>query len=299
MTNSPSFGAAVTAIAEALPLRAAGFIVTLYGDAVVPRGGEVWIGTIIETCGMVGISETLVRTAVSRLVAAGQLEGWRRGRRSFYRLTEAAGAEFDGASRLIYGPPEPFRWRFLHLPDDGAEARMTQLERQGYARLRANLAVGPARGAVPKGLLAFEAEPAGALPLLPDFAAKSWDLARHASAYESLIAHFAPLEGQGPDSGAEALAARLLLVHAWRQALLHDPRLPSEALPADWPGHAARALFHRLYDALTPLADSHIAARFEGAEGLLAAAPTPRPTTGQHEKTEPAQGLPDEVRRMG
>ena len=292
MGGTGAFSDRVSAIAATLPLRAAGFIVTLYGDAVVPRGGEVWIGTIIETCAMVGISETLVRTAVSRLVAAGQLEGWRRGRRSFYRLSEASRAEFEAASRLIYGPPEPWRWRFLHLPEAGAEARMTQLERQGYARLRPQLAVGPARGPVPRGLLAFDAMPEGAEALLAEFAALAWDLAPHAAAYRALIDRFAPLDGLAPASGAEALTARLLLVHAWRQALLRDPRLPVEALPADWPGHAARALFHRLYAALSPAADSHVGAQFEGPQGLLA----PQEGAGN---SEPGQGLAKGALRVG
>jgi len=295
MQNDPSFAETLAAIAEALPLRAAGFIVTLYGDAVVARGGEVWIGTTIEACAMVGISETLVRTAVSRLVASGQLEGWRRGRRSFYRLTERAGAEFAEASRLIYGPPEPWQWRFLHLPESGAEALMAQLERQGYARLRPTLAVGPARGPVPAGCLGFEATPDGALPLLADFAAQAWDLAPHAAAYRVLLQHFAPLEGQVPATGAEALTARLLLVHAWRHALLRDPRLPAEALPADWPGHAARELFHRLYAALSPAADSHIGARFEGPQGLL---PGRLSAPGTQGNCEAGQGIGAEVRRL-
>lgn len=260
----------VAAMAGAVPLRAAGLIVTLYGDVVVPRGGEVWMGAIVETCGGLGISETLVRTAVSRLVSAGQLEGWRRGRRSFYRLTERAGAEFAEAERLIYGPPEAWRWRFVHLPEEGAEAAMARLERQGYARLRPLLAVGPARGAVPGGMLGFDAEALGAVGLLADFAARTWDLAPHARAYAEMLALFAPLEG-AVIRGASALAARVLLVHVWRQALLRDPRLPAEALPADWPGHAARALFHRLYAALSAAADSHVGAAFEGAQGLLPA----------------------------
>ena len=293
MQTKPSFAKRLTAIAEALPLRAAGFIVTLYGDAVVPRGGEVWIGTIIEACATLGISDTLVRTAVSRLVASGQLKGWRRGRRSFYRLTEHAGAEFAEASRLIYGPPEPWRWRFLHLPEAGAEARMALLERQGYARLRPTLAVGPARVAVPNGCLAFDAVPEG--PLLQDFAAGAWDLAPHAAAYRALLDAFGPLEGMAPGDGAEALAARLLLVHAWRHALLRDPRLPTEALPADWPGHAARELFHRLYAALSPAADSHIGARFEGPQGLLPGRLSASDTQGN---CEAGQGIGAEVRRL-
>jgi transcriptional regulator, ArsR family len=123
------------------------------------------------------------------------------------------------------------------------------------------------------------------------FRRRRWDLAPHAAAYRALLAAFAPLEGLVPADGAQALAARLLLVHAWRQALLADPRLPAEALPADWPGHAARALFHRLYSAWSPAADSHIGARFEGAQGLLPAAPPPG-------KSEEGQGIGAEVRRL-
>ena len=59
------------------------FIVTVYGDVVVPRGGVLWTGTLIEVCERVGISESLVRTAVSRLVAAHRLRGERLGRHSY------------------------------------------------------------------------------------------------------------------------------------------------------------------------------------------------------------------------
>lgn len=284
--------APLAALLAAVPVRAAGMIVTLYGDVVVPRGGEVWMGSIVEACAGLGISETLVRTAVSRLVSAGQLEGWRRGRRSFYRLSAQAGEEFAKAERLIYGPPEIWRWRFLHLPEPGAEARMAELERQGYARLRPHLAVGPARGPVPRGLLAFEAEPAGARALLAEFAAGAWDLAALARTYGAFLADFSPLDGLAL-AGAEALSARLLLVHAWRQVLLRDPRLPAEALPADWPGHAARRLFHRLYRALTPEADSWIGARFEGAAGLLACQTPATRARLAGEEIEPAQGVSD------
>ncbi|WP_209425498.1 PaaX family transcriptional regulator C-terminal domain-containing protein [Pararhodobacter sp. SW119] len=255
-----------------LPLRAGGFIVTLYGDVVAPRGGEVWIGNIIEACAAVGISETLVRTAVSRLVAAGQLVSRRIGRRGFYRLAPAAEAEFAAAARAIYGPEDPCGWRFVVLPEAEAEALMPELERSGHARLRAHLAFGPARAALPAGVLAFAARPAGALPLLAGFAAGAYDLGHHARAYDAFRARFAPLQAGAPRlTGAPALTARLALVHAYRQVLLRDPRLPPEALPADWSGHAARRLFARLYLALSPAADSHVAAQFEAAAGPLAA----------------------------
>ena len=37
------------------------------------------MGTLIDICGAVGLSETLVRTAVSRLVAAGRLAEFQAG----------------------------------------------------------------------------------------------------------------------------------------------------------------------------------------------------------------------------
>lgn len=249
----------LTPVLAGMTLRATGFIVTVYGDAVAPRGGEAWIGAIIETCAAVGISETLVRTAVSRLVAHGQLEGRRQGRLSFYRLTAQAQADFTIAAQRIYGPPEPWQWRFVWLPDDQAETLMPQLERQGFARLRPQLAVGPDRGGLPDGIVTFDAQTTSADGLVGEFVKQSWDLSCHRAAYDAFIGRFGPLEAHASAlKGAEALALRLLLVHAWRGALLHDPRLPAHALPADWPGHAARALFVRLYRALFVASDSYL-----------------------------------------
>lgn len=247
------------------PPRAAGFIVTLYGDAVLTRGGELGMGAIIETCALVGISETLVRTAVSRLVAAGQLIGQKVGRRSFYRLTPGAAAEFAAAARMIYAPPAPCGWRLVAGPEAALDAL------PGCARLRPGLALGPDRGPLPPGCAAVAGPAQGALPALAELAAGLWDLSGPAAAYAAFAARFAPLQGLEP-APPQALALRLLLVDSWRRAALSDPALPSEALPPDWPGPAARALFARLYRALTPAAEAAIAAGFEAAAGPLPAA---------------------------
>ncbi|MDJ0929859.1 hypothetical protein [Breoghania sp.] len=59
-------------------------------------------GNLIEACKVVGIGESRVRTTVSRLVSAGQIEGEKEGRKSYYRLTSRANDEFARAARLIY-----------------------------------------------------------------------------------------------------------------------------------------------------------------------------------------------------
>ena len=156
------------------PPRAAGFIVTIYGDVVEPRGGVLWMGNLIEICQAVGINESLVRTAVSRLVSAGQLLGERGGRRSFYRLTDEARVEFLQAAKTLFDPaPAPERWIILPRPEAEQEA---VLLRQGFTAAGAFL-IGPDRGREFKfpGPV-FRAEAVDGFEELCGFAAKYWDL---------------------------------------------------------------------------------------------------------------------------
>lgn len=262
-------------ILEESPLKAAGFIVTIYGDVVEPRGGVVWTGNLIETCSEVGISETLVRTAVSRLVAAGQLSGEREGRRSFYRLAAPARADFAAAARLLFGPPETAEWHFVQLTGDAPEEAMQMLERAGHARLGPRLAVGArALPMLKQPAVVFRSEVASGEAELGAFAADHWNLARHAEAYLRFIAQFDRLAGMLAGgarlSPADSLVARLLLVHHFRLVVLRDPRLPPAALPSNWPGEEARRRFADLYLRLSPEADRHVARHFVTADGGLA-----------------------------
>lgn len=250
----------VKPLIEMAPLRAAAFIVTIYGDVIAPRGGEVAVGNLIDLCAQVGISQTLVRTAVSRLVAAGQLSARREGRRSFYRLTEEAAQEYQRAAQRIYGPAPQSDWRFLFLPEAQAETLMPALERQGYARIRPQLAAGPDHLPLPQGALAFAARGEGAG--LREFCAAFWDLSPLATDYRAFIA---ALPGQG------GLIARLLMVHRFRKLVLRDPSLPVQGLPADWPGLTARQGHARAYLALSADAEAEVAQRLESATGPLPA----------------------------
>ncbi|MCR6502223.1 phenylacetic acid degradation operon negative regulatory protein PaaX [Shinella sp. CPCC 101442] len=269
-----AFGALIKAIIEESPLKAAGFIVTIYGDVVEPRGGVVWTGNLIDTCADVGISETLVRTAVSRLVAAGQVSGEREGRRSFYRLAAPARTEFAAAARMLFGPPEVADWHFVQLTGAAPDEAMQALERAGHARLGPRLAVGARpMPSLKQPAVLFRAEVVSGEGDLGAFAADHWNLAQHADAYRGFIQRFgrlADLLGGGVRlAAAESLAARLVLVHQFRLVVLRDPRLPQAALPADWPGEEARRLFNDLYLRLSPEADLHVARHFVTADGAL------------------------------
>ncbi|MCH7981446.1 MAG: hypothetical protein IID59_08065 [Proteobacteria bacterium] len=86
-------------------LRAGSLITTVFGDSIAPRGGVVWLGSLIEAMGEFGISERLVRTSVFRLAKDGWLQSKQIGRRSFYSLTEEGRERFEQATHRIYGEP--------------------------------------------------------------------------------------------------------------------------------------------------------------------------------------------------
>lgn len=260
--------------------RAGSFIVTVYGDAVEPRGGRAWIGNVIESCAGVGISETLVRTAVHRLVAAGRLVGEREGRRSYYSLTRPARAEFRIASDALFGADARDGWAFVWLPPAAAEDAAGALAEAGFVRLSADWLAGPAVSLPDlRSALVFGPVEGSDPALLPAFAAAHWDLSAHAAAYEDFLGRFAAHEAEAAElPPAAALRLRLLLVHAFRRVALKDPRLPAAALPADWPGPRARRLFARLYLDLSPAADARVAERFLSGRGAL---PLETPATRQ------------------
>ncbi|MBU9697343.1 PaaX family transcriptional regulator [Rhodobacteraceae bacterium HSP-20] len=247
-----------------LRLNAAAFIVTIYGDVVVPRGGILWTGTLIALCAEVGINESLVRTAVSRLVAAEQLAGERIGRRSYYRLRQSAQAAFLEAADLLYGTDRPAQgWQIIH----DATLRPDEARRRRIGHMGGPVFIRPDRGQpAPEGATVFHAGRVSSAGSVAGF----WDLRALQEGYERFLSLFRGVDARGMGD-AEALVARLLLVHAYRFVLLRDPRLPEEHLPPDWNGAEARALFRRLYEALTPAAHRHVAACCEGVDGLLPA----------------------------
>ena len=251
--------------------RASGFIVTIYGDVAGGRGGTLWMGSLIDCCTDHGLSENLVRTAVSRLVGAGRLVGERRGRKSFYRLTDAAKAEFGEAAKVLYMPPSaPSGW-LIAL----GEVKGPKMREPDWIRLGQGLAIAPNRSDVkrPDALL-MTAEIIEGEADLPSFAARHWPLGDVAAAYQSFIQTFKPIEAELEAGGCPrapiALAVRLRLVHLYRYAALADPRLPRAAYPSAWPGGEARRLFVRVYLKLAETADHHIGDSFQDLDGPLA-----------------------------
>ena len=119
------------------PSRTGSIIITVFGDAIVPRGGSVWLGTLLEFFKALDIDGGVVRTAMSRLAADGWFEREKVGRNSFYRLVKKGRQTFDTATRHIYDPP-PSDWtgRFELLLIGNGGDRDASRERAAECRVR-------------------------------------------------------------------------------------------------------------------------------------------------------------------
>lgn len=260
------------------PSRTGSLIITFHGDAIVPRGGSVWLGTLLKFLGLLGTDGGVVRTAVSRLAADGWLERDKEGRKSFYRLAPRGRERFEAAVEHVYNPHRAeATGRFeLLLIGDGArrEAARAALAEAGFGSPLPGVWVAPEGAAVPSEAAdAIRLDVAAAETTGRRLVAASWALARTAAAYRQFVETFSPLEAWIADTGAlapdEAVLARILLIHHYRRVILRDPLLPPALLPEDWPAGEARAVCARIYRALLAASERWLDDNGESRSGPL------------------------------
>jgi len=256
-------------------------LVTIFGDSIVPVGGEIWLGDLIALAEPFGFSDRLTRTSVSRLTAEGWFESQRVGRRSRYRLTEFGVAEFEVAERRIYHADRPHwdgEWT-LAMVELGSPDRTTaqlvskHLRWHGFAPLSSGVMAEPGdsraevrevsaglglSAAIPVALARFD--DLRALLSAPEVDQRL-GLDEAADGYRRFVERYALLEAMcGADvAPLDAFLLRSMVVHDLRRTVLVDPWLPAEILPSGWPGSAAHELAGRLYRAVDSGAWAHLA----------------------------------------
>lgn len=269
---------------EENPPRAKSLVMTLFGDAIRPHGGALWLGSLIRLLAPFGISDRLVRTSVFRLAEDGWLSGRREGRRSLYTLRESAERRFSRAYNRVYSPTYLAWSGFWTLvfassgtlnPQTRSELRK-ELSWEGFSAISPTVFVHPnpdhetlreiLQGyGVQRDVFVTSMEQAQGMPGRPltELVGEYWPLEEISQNYRSFIRHFSQipeiLEELGPSLSPElAFVVRTLLIHEHRRALLHDPRLPIELLPADWAGKVAYELCRDVYNATWRRAEEYI-----------------------------------------
>ncbi len=279
------------------PIRAGSLIITVYGDAIAPRGGTVWLGSLIDLLRPLGLSERLVRTSVYRLSKEGWFTSSQIGRRSYYSLTNSGMRAFERAYQRVYAEPHQDwdgEWTLLfasQLPADARESLRRELANLGFASLAPTVFAHPL--APREALLAALQD----LDVLSDvilmharqdglptsrpmnrLVRECWSLDELQEAYDRFLERFRPV-WQAVKSARkldpqQCFLVRTLLIHEIRRLLLRDPQLPDQVLPANWNGTSARLLTRNLYRLTYPLAEQHLTRVLQTAEGPL---PDPAP----------------------
>src|SRR5471032_1294494 len=281
-THSPAW---ISHFLASDPPRSKSLVMTIFGDAIVPHGGVVWLGSLIELLEPFGVNDRLLRTSVFRLAQEGWLGAQRDGRRSSYSMPAAARGRFARASRRIY-TPLTVRWDGSWTLVISAGGAVDAAERgtlrkellwQGFSIIAPGLAGHPAADAealqelllrvgVQDKLYVCRATALAQVSTRPlsDLVADGWDLSDVSAGYRQFIERFEPLRAalrdEPPGTPQQAFVIRTLLIHAYRRVQLHDPQLPVELLPEPWPGAQAYELARAIYLLTYAAAEEHIMA---------------------------------------
>ncbi|MFC6668776.1 phenylacetic acid degradation operon negative regulatory protein PaaX [Marinobacterium aestuariivivens] len=299
MSSSSHLNELVRQFCQQRPIRAGSLIITIFGDAIVPRGGTVWLGSLIQVLESLGLNQRLVRTSVFRLCKE---ENWlsaeQVGRRAYYSLTPQGRRRFDKAFKRVYVPVLPEwdgSWCLAVLSQLSTEKRQQvrdELQWMGFGPFSPTLMATPhcdmmeLRNTLQElevldDTILFETRQGDPLSskALREQCRECWSLDQISDSYRHFLDRFRPvwqeLKGKADLDPQECFIARTLLIHEYRKLLLRDPQLPVELLPPDWSGVAARQLCRNLYSLVCAPSEQYISEQMETAEGPL---PEPSPS---------------------
>lgn len=275
----PDIAALACTFAERPDISARSVLVTIFGDSVIPTGGEIWLGDLIGLCAPFGFNDRLVRTSMFRLSNEGWFEIERVGRRSRYRLTPAATGEFADADERIYRAPGPGwpdpgwdgTWTLVILDGladrAGRDRLCSALRRRGFMELSPGTMATPhAEGARTAHDLLARHPGDGPVPVaharfehLDELVAAGWPaggfgLEPLAERYCGLLDRYGWAASPPPQAPTDrdAFLARTMLVHDLRRVRLADADLPPQLWPPQWPAPYVLGQLAQAYQLLSP-----------------------------------------------
>jgi len=273
-------------------------VFTFFCDVVTQHGGEVWLGSVIHALAPAGINERLTRTAVFRLVQDGWLESRKRGRRSYYRLTETGQHYYQRAASRIYASSKPDWdgvWTLLFVslvPEEKRDSLHRGLSWLGYGRMAAGVYALPCNDRPPLDELLADLDLTDNIVnmqaqaeigvSLKNLVMSRWKLDDLRRRYKEFTKQYRKagdiLASRNRPDDHSLFLLRILLIHEYRRILLNDPELPAAMLPLDWEGYAAQSLAGELYRELAAPTAKWVNLQLLNADGNLKGGSAPLKT---------------------
>jgi phenylacetic acid degradation operon negative regulatory protein len=236
------------------------------------RGGELPGRWFVDALGSLGVDEQAVRQTLYRMEREGALLTRRTGRAKWYRASPTTQAVMDAGLARVNEPSEsPWdgQWTLVHFRI-GEEQRDTRDRIRDVLLVEAFGALGPGLYAHPRDRTERLSAAVARMGLQdrinvfrgmhvaglddPRLVHELWDLAAVANRYRKFVRRFQPIDAlaAGAVTPREAFGLRFAFMFEFFRTSWDDPSLPSELLPAEWPGEPARALAARLMKSLLP-----------------------------------------------
>jgi phenylacetic acid degradation operon negative regulatory protein len=207
--------------------------------------------SLVQLAALFGIAPGTMRTALSRMVAADELDGDADGYRLVGRLLERKAAQDIGRR------PAPGDWDGTWIVAVVTTARRDVAERRAFRTHMANLRMGELRPDTwlrPANLPGPDGDPGLAVVRGPlggadpgGLAAQLWDLSAIASAAADLDRRIAVALPDLAARGPAALPGAITLAAEAVRFLRADPLLPPDLTPQPWPPDALRERY-RTFD---------------------------------------------------
>lgn len=255
-------------------------LLTLLGDYWWQHTEQLPSAALVALLAEFGVSDVAARAALSRLVQHGLLVTSKRGRYTFYGLSDRATHILDEGVRRIFSfglSPRPWdgTWSMVafSVPEKKRHLRYILRDRLrwlGFAPLYDGLWVSPydrlseaADQLTELSITTITMLRANVIDTASEAGSpqRAWNLNALRKQYQQFIVAIQQVKTHLKKkllTPEEALKVRTQTMDLWRRFPALDPDLPDELLPPDWPRERARQLFITTYDDLGPLAQYRV-----------------------------------------
>jgi phenylacetic acid degradation operon negative regulatory protein len=271
-------------VTDPRPIRTQFLIFTLFGEYVVQRGGNIWTSSLLNLMSLLGLNERAVRSTLSRMSQKGWIKATKYGRKSRYSITSRGHALLEEGHQRIFEDAYTDwdgQWymAFYSLPEDKRRLRhflRTKFSWLGFGQLAPGTWISPHDRQVELMSLIEELDVQPHVDVfsgaylgpssIEELVHRCWDLAALEKQYLNFISkhqkqyeHYLNQDSRECQSKREELfVRRFWLTHDFQSFPLKDPNLPTDLLPDDWIGFAARDLFDRYREFLSAYVDEFV-----------------------------------------
>ncbi|WP_285251268.1 PaaX family transcriptional regulator C-terminal domain-containing protein [Pseudarthrobacter sp. fls2-241-R2A-168] len=252
-------------------------LITLIGTYFLGQDRPIPSVFLVRLLQEFDVSPVGARNGLSRLAARGLLVLHKPGRNTYYRLSpEAHNHHAERLSEIVNFGEYPIEWdgtwtvALFTVPEK--ERAQRHLVRSRLAALRFAMLYdgvwvrpGALKNQVSATLSSLNLQKVTVLSgaavdggFRGGNPVSAFALESLRESYEQFAASLQTLRADidaGRVGAADALLQRARVMQDWRNFPDHDPLLPDELLPHDWPLHEARKAFTEVYDGLAELAD--------------------------------------------